>query len=66
MTDPVTGTGTLDDPWTLRTPPGTSDYQMYRDDTVDPAELVCQVGSTKLKYLARCLDRVLPSIPSVA
>jgi len=31
---------------------------MYRDDTVEPPELVCQVGSTKLKYLARCLDDV--------
>ncbi|MEV0283661.1 DUF6855 family protein [Kribbella sp. NPDC050820] len=30
---------------------------MYRD-TADPAEIVCQVGSTKLRYLARCLDDV--------
>ncbi|MET0921297.1 MAG: DUF6855 family protein, partial [Acidimicrobiia bacterium] len=56
MTEPVTGLGTADDPWVLRTPPGTSEYTMYRDDTVEPAELVCQVGSTKLRYLARCLD----------
>ena len=52
----VTGSGTASDPWMLHTPPGTSEYTMYRDDTADPAELVCQVGSTKLKYLARCLD----------
>ena len=58
MTDPVTGTGTREDPWILRTPPGTSDYRLYRDDTADPAELVCQVGSTTLRYLARCLDDV--------
>jgi hypothetical protein len=56
MTDPVTGSGTADDPWVLRTPPGTSEYRMHRDDTVDPPELVCRVGSTKLRYLARCLD----------
>ena len=31
---------------------------MYRDDSVEQAELVCQVGSTKLRYLARCLDDV--------
>ena len=31
---------------------------MYRDDSADPAELVCEVGSTKLRYLARCLDDV--------
>ena len=58
MTDPVIGTGTAADPWVLRTPPGTSEYRMHRDDTADPPELVCQVGSTKLRYLARCLDDV--------
>lgn len=58
LTDTVTGGGTPDDPWNLRTPPGTSDYQMYRADSIDPPELVCQVGSTKLRYLARCLDDV--------
>ena len=42
----------------LTTPPGTSEYRMHRDDTVDPPVLVCQVGSTKLQYLARCLDDV--------
>jgi hypothetical protein len=52
----VTGTGTAADPWVLRTPPGTSEYRMHRDDAADPPELVCQVGSTTLRYLARCLD----------
>ena len=54
----MSGAGTPDDPWILHTPPGTSEYQMHRDDAVDPPELVCQVGSTKLRYLARCLDDV--------
>ena len=58
MADSVTGTGTPDDPWVLRTPPGSWDYRMHRDDTTDPPELVCQVGSTKLRYLARCLEDV--------
>ena len=58
MTDPVTGTGTAADPWVLRTPPGTSEYRIHRDDDADPPELVCQVGSTRLRYLARCLDDV--------
>ena len=31
---------------------------MHRDDTAEPPELVCQVGTTKLRYLARCLDDV--------
>ena len=44
------GSGTKDDPWQLKTPPGTSAYTMYRDETADPPALVCQVGSTTLKY----------------
>ena len=42
------GSGTKDDPWQLRTPPGTSDYAMYRDEEHDPPRLVCVVGSTTL------------------
>ena len=53
---PVRGTGTKDDPWILLTPPGTSEYQMYRDETADPPALVCTVGKTQLGYLLRCLD----------
>jgi hypothetical protein len=51
-----TGTGTKDDPWVLRTPPGTSEYTMYRDDAADPPQIVCQVGSTKLTYDARAIE----------
>ena len=50
------GSGTREDPWQLKTPPGTSDYTMYRDDTADPPLIVCMVGSTKLTYLARAID----------
>jgi hypothetical protein len=53
MTD---GTGTKDDPWQLTTPPGTSSYTMYRDETADPPALVCQVGSTKLQYRLRAIE----------
>ena len=42
--------GTKDDPWVLTTPPGSSGYTMYRDEQADPPALVCQVGSTTLKY----------------
>ena len=45
-----------DDPWQLKTPPGTSDYQMWRDEAADPPALVCQVGSTQLKYHLRAID----------
>ncbi len=50
------GSGTKEDPWQLKTPPGTSEYTMYRDDAADPPIIVCQVGSTKLTYLARAVD----------
>lgn len=45
--------GTKDSPWLLKTPPGTSEYTMYRDESVDPPELVCTVGKTVLKYQLR-------------
>jgi hypothetical protein len=48
--------GTKDDPWVLTTPPGTSSYTMYLDGAAEPPELVCQVGSTTLKYLYRAVD----------
>ena len=54
----ATGSGTRADPWVLRTAPGTSEYTMYRDDTSDPPQLVCQVGSTKLTYDARAIDEL--------
>jgi hypothetical protein len=48
--------GSKDDPWQLTTPPGTSAYEMYRDDTTTPPSLVCVVGSTTLSYDARAID----------
>ena len=50
------GTGTKDDPWVLTTPPGTSEYTMYRDDEADPPALICQVGSTRLSYRLRAIE----------
>jgi hypothetical protein len=44
------GDGTRDNPWKLTTAPGTSSYEMYRDPDADPPALVCQVGSTQLRY----------------
>ena len=46
----MTGAGTRDDPWELTTPPGSSSYTMHRDEGADPPALVCQVGSTTLRY----------------
>lgn len=52
----MSGTGTRDDPWQLTTAPGTSAYTMYRDEDADPPTLVCQVGSTTLRYHLRAID----------
>jgi len=38
----VKGKGTATDPWVLKTPPGTSEYKMCRDDAADPPALVCR------------------------
>ncbi len=56
MTKAKKAKGTKTDPWQLKTPPGTSEYTMYRDDEEDPAVIVCQVGKTTLKYLARGIE----------
>lgn len=56
MAEHWSGTGTREDPWQLKTPPLTSSYALYRDEESQPALLVCQVGSTRLTYLARAID----------
>ena len=56
MSSHWSGTGTQDDPWQLKTPPLSSDYTIYRDDAANPPLLICQVGGTKLTYLARAID----------
>lgn len=52
----VKGAGTADNPWELKTPPGTADYQAYRDAAADPPALVVQVGKTQLRYHLRCIE----------
>ena len=48
--------GTPDSPWTLKTPPGSSEYQAWRDESLDPPALVVQVGKTQLRYHLRAID----------
>jgi hypothetical protein len=52
----ATGKGTKEDPWQLVTPPGTSEYTMYKDVKDGMDILVCTVGKTVLHYDCRCLD----------
>ncbi|HEY2215281.1 MAG TPA: hypothetical protein VGH31_09515, partial [Acidimicrobiales bacterium] len=48
--------GTKDDPWALKTAPGSSAYSMYKDTEADPPALVCVVGSTTLKYHVQAIE----------
>jgi uncharacterized protein DUF6855 len=47
---------TKDDPWQLKTAPGTSEYTMHVDEKDGVRVLVCMVGKTVLLYDARCVD----------
>jgi hypothetical protein len=51
----VKGSGTPDKPWVLKTPPGTSEYEAYRDEQADPPALVVVVGKTQLRYHLCCI-----------
>ena len=50
------GTGTREDPWQVTTPPGSSAFTAYRDESSDPPALVAQVGKTEVRYQLRCID----------
>lgn len=52
----MAGTGSPEDPWRLKTPPGTSGYTIHRDTRDGRDVLVCTVGTTVLLYDARCVD----------
>ena len=52
----ASGKGTKEDPWLLKTPPGTSEFKAYRDSTLSPPVLVVWVGKTELRYNLRCLE----------
>jgi hypothetical protein len=47
---------TKDDPWVLKTPPGTSEFTIHVEEKDGRPVLVCTVGSTVLYYDARCVD----------
>ncbi len=50
------GMGTREKPWLLKTPSGSSEFQMCRDETAAPPALVCLVGKTELRYHLRCIE----------
>ena len=46
---------TKENPWKLKTPPGSSSYEMYIDEKDGLDIIVCVVGKTVLHYDARCI-----------
>jgi len=48
--------GTKEQPWMLKTPSGTSEYTLYKDETTTSPILVCTVGKTVLQYDFRCIN----------
>jgi hypothetical protein len=48
--------GTKENPWQLKTPPLTSDYEMYKMVKDDKEIIVCVVGKTILHYDARAIE----------
>src|ERR1035437_9109706 len=58
MTSDVVGQGTAADPWGVKSPPGTHDYSMHKEEASGPPRLVCTVGTTTLYCQLRCLQDV--------
>jgi hypothetical protein len=52
----ASGGGLRDNPWTLTTPGGGSEFQAWRDETLDPPALVVQVGATQLRYALAAIE----------
>lgn len=52
----ISETGTKENPWRLKTPPGTSEYTMYISEKDGKEILVCTVGTTVLHYNYQCIN----------
>ena len=50
---------TKEQPWLLKTRPGTADFTMHTDEKDGKTILVCTVGKTVLHYDASCVDDLL-------
>jgi hypothetical protein len=53
VTKPI---GTKEKPLRLKTPPGTSEFEIYGDEKDGKEVIVCTVGKTVLHYDARCIS----------
>jgi len=50
------GNGTKENPWQLKTAPGTSEFTLHKDVKDGREILVCTEGKTILHYDAKCLN----------
>ena len=48
--------GTKENPWKLKTPPLSSEYEMYKDEKDGKEIIVCVVGKTTLFYDFKCIQ----------
>ncbi len=59
MTSITHGAGAKDDPWKVKTPSQTSEFEAWRDEGAAPPALIVEVGSTRLSYQLRAIDDVV-------
>ena len=50
------GMGNAGDPWVLKTPPLSSEFEVWKDEAADPPALIVQVGKTRLSYQLRAIE----------
>ena len=48
--------GTPEQPWKLKTPPGSAEFEALRDEAADPPALVVRAGKTELRYHLSCIQ----------
>ena len=52
----VTGSGTKEDPWILKTPPGKSEYKGWLEKDAEIPAVCCLVSGYELRYKIECLE----------
>jgi hypothetical protein len=57
---------TKENPWRLKTPPGSSEYTMHIEEKDGKPVLICTVGKTVLHYDARCIDDLNTMLKAVS
>jgi hypothetical protein len=64
MSQVIYGMGEKNDPWLLKTPPGNSEFRVWKEFEASPPRLVVQVGSTQLSYQLRSIEDCLAMLKS--